>query len=170
MYNMSKKLELKKISKYDLEIIVKWRNDPKIMKYNRQFFLLNMKHQLRWFNDLSKKDSEQRMFVFKYNGNTIGVGGLIHLDKKNRSAEVSIILGETKLQHRGLGTRALQLLVNYAFQKLKLHRIEAEIFEYNKISVKLFERLNFKREAILKDSLWRNGRWWNVYIFSIIND
>jgi RimJ/RimL family protein N-acetyltransferase len=98
------------------------------------------------------------------------VGGLIHLDKKNRNAEVSIILGETKLHHRGLGTKALQLLINYGFQKLKLHRIEAEIFEYNKISVKLFEKLNFTREAILKDSLWRSGRWWNVYIFSIIND
>ena len=167
---MSKKLELKKISKHDLEIIVKWRNNPKIMKYNRQFFLLNMKYQLKWFNELSKKDSAQRMFVFRYDGNIVGVGGLIHLDKKNRNAEVSIILGETKLHHRGIGTKALQLLINYGFQKLKLHRIEAEIFEYNKISVKLFEKLNFKCEAILKDSLWRNGRWWNVYIFSIIND
>ena len=70
---------------------------------------------------------------------------------------------------KGLGTEALQLLVNYGFKKMKLHRIGAEIFEYNKISLKLFEKLNFKREALLRDGLWKDGRWWDVYTYSILN-
>ena len=165
----NKKLELKKITKHDLKIIVKWRNDPNIMKYNRQFILLNMNYEDKWFHSISQINSKRRMFVFKYGNDIIGVGGLINLDKKNRNADVAIILGETKMHGKGLGTQALELLVNFGFSKLKLHRIGAEIFEYNKISLKLFQKLNFKKEATLKDSLWRNGKWWDVHIFSIIN-
>ena len=33
------------------------------------------------------------------------------------------------------------MLIDYGFFKMKLHRIGADIFEYNKISVKLFEKL-----------------------------
>ena len=165
----NKKLELKKITKNDLKIIVKWRNDPSIMKYNRQYILLNMDHEDKWFHSISQRDSKRKMFVFKYGKDIIGVGGLINLDKKNRNADVAIILGETKMHGKGLGTQALELLVDFGFNKLKLHRIGAEIFEYNKISLKLFQKLNFNKEATLKDSLWRNGKWWNVHIFSIIN-
>lgn len=164
-----KKLELKKIRKEDLGTIVKWRNNKEIMKYNTQFFLLNIEYQNRWFNTISKKDSKQIMFVFKYGGDIIGVGGLIHLDKQNKNADIAIIIGETKMHGKELGTRALRLLVDYGFQKMKLHRIGAEIFEYNKISVKLFEKLNFKKEGMIRDALWRYGRWWNIYKYSILN-
>ena len=30
------------------------------------------------------------------------------------------------------------------------------------------EIIKFKQEAILKDSLWRDGRWWNTYVYSIL--
>ena len=164
-----KKIELKKIKKEDLETIVKWRNNKEIMRYNTQFFLLNTEYQNQWFNKISKKDSKRIMFVFKYGNDIIGVGGLIHFDKQNKNADIAIIIGETKMRGKGLGTQALQLLVDYGFQKMKLHRIEAEIFEYNKISIKLFEKLNFKKEVMLKDALWKHSRWWNIYKYSIIN-
>ena len=164
-----KKLELKKIKRKDLETVVKWRNNSEIMKYTTQFFLLNMEHQNNWFNDISKKDTDRVMFVFTYGKDIIGVGGLIHLDKQNKNADTAIMLGETKMHGKGLGTEALQLLVNYGFKKMKLHRISAEIFEYNKISLKLFEKLNFKREALLRDGLWKYGRWWDIYTYSILN-
>ena len=165
----AKKLELKKIRKEDLTSIIKWRNDSEIMKYNTQYFLLNMEYEEKWYGDIIKKDSKNKMFVFKYGKDIVGVGGLIHLDNQNKNADVAIILGESKMHGKGLGKKALQLLVDYGFNKMKLHRIGAEIFEYNKISLKLFEKLNFKKELEMKDYLWRDGRWWKVFTYSVIN-
>ena len=45
----TKKLELKKIRKEDLRSIIKWRNDSEIMKYNTQYFLLNMEYEEKWY-------------------------------------------------------------------------------------------------------------------------
>ena len=165
----TKKLELKKIRKEDLRSIIKWRNDSEIMKYNTQYFLLNMEYEEKWYDDIIKKDSKNKMFVFKYGKDIVGVGGLIHLDNQNKNADVAIILGETRIHGKGFGTKALQMLIDYGFFKMKLHRIGADIFEYNKISVKLFEKLGFTKEGVLNDYLWRSGKWWNLYKYSIIN-
>jgi RimJ/RimL family protein N-acetyltransferase len=130
-----------------------------------------MKNQRKWFIEISKEESLRKMFVITVKGgNPIGVCGLINIDKENKSADVAIILGEKNQRGKHFGSESLKLLVNYGFKKLKLHRIGAEIFEYNKRSVNLFEKLNFKLEATMRDRLWREGKWWDVYLYSILSD
>ena len=141
---MSKqKFELIKIRKGDLKQIIKWRNDSKIIRFNTQFFLLNMEYQKRWFEEITKKNSKSRMFVFRYGEEIVGIGGLIHYDYQNKNADIAIILGETKIRGKGFGTKALGMLVEYGFNQMKLHRIGAEVFEYNHESEKLFTKSNF---------------------------
>ena len=48
----TKKLELKKIRKEDLRSIIKWRNDSEIMKYNTQYFLLNMEYECTFVDEI----------------------------------------------------------------------------------------------------------------------
>tara|TARA_A100001037_G_scaffold239144_1_gene218666 strand:+ start:1782 stop:2294 length:513 start_codon:yes stop_codon:yes gene_type:complete len=164
-----KKFELKNIKKQDLKTIIRWRNDSRIIKFNTQFFLLNMEYQKKWFKEISAKKSKNKMFIFKYGNEIVGIGGLIHVDYENKNADIAIILGESKIRGKGFGTKALEMLVEYGFKKMKLHRIGADIFEYNKISLRLFEKLKFKKELEMKDYLWRDGRWWKVYTYSRIN-
>lgn len=164
-------VKLRSVKKSDLEIIRDWRNSLDTREFNTQFTLLNMKNQRKWFGAISKEESSRKMFVITgKGGNPIGVCGLINIDRENRSADIAIILGEKKQRGKHLGSESLGLLVEYGFKKLKLHRIGAEIFEYNKRSVSLFERLNFKLEAIMRDRLWRGGRWWDVYSYSILSN
>lgn len=165
------KINLRQVTKNDLQIIRDWRNTKGIYEFNTQFTLLNMKNQKNWFKQINEKNSNRIMFIATNKKNQpIGVCGLVHVNKIDRYADAAIILGEQKLHGKGLGSEILQLLIQYGFRKLGLRRIGAEIFEYNQISVKLFEKLGFKREAIMRETLWRNGQWWNVHIFSLLND
>jgi len=166
-----KKVNLRKVVKNDLKKIRDWRNSPGIWDFNSQYILLNMIHQKDWYASISIKNSERRMFLIQLKkGIPIGICGLINIDFQQKSAEVAIILGEKEIHGEGIGTEVLRLLLEYGFKKLKLHRIYAEIFENNIISVKLFERLNFKYELTLKQRLWRKGKWWNVFVYSILEN
>ena len=49
---MNDKIVLSEIKKKDLELLKKWRNNPRILKFNTQYFLLNMEHQKRWFDEI----------------------------------------------------------------------------------------------------------------------
>ena len=165
-----KKLRLRKVTKKDLKLIRDWRNSSSIRSFNTQFVLLNLNYQNLWFNEISEKNTQRIMFMIELNGMPIGICGLIHLDKTNKHAEVAIIIGETELHGKGFGTFALSSLIDYGFKKLNLHRISAEIFEYNTNSIKLFKKLNFKYELTFYDRLWRKGKWWNVYQYSLLKN
>ena len=167
--NQKIKMQLKQIRKSDLKLLIQWRNSKNIFPYNTQYFLLNSKIQTDWFNSL-QNDSSRKMFMISYNKIKIGICGLIDIDYKNKNANIAIIIGKTQLHAKGLGTMALSNLLNYGFKKLGLHRIGAEVIEYNKTSIHLFEKSKFKIDAIYRDVIWRNNRWWNMYSMSILKD
>lgn len=165
----SANINFRRIKEKDLEILRDWRNSKGIREFNRQFTILNMVDQSNWYKQINKKNSDRVMFMITDKmKRPIGICGLIHLNLEDRCADVAIIIGEQKLHGKGIGSKALYKLIKYGFERLNLHRIGAEIFEYNTISIKLFEKLFFKHEATQRDSLWRNGRWWNVHIYSCL--
>lgn len=167
--NSKSKIQLKKITKSDLKLLIEWRNSNKIFLYNTQYFLLNLKMQMEWFNSL-QNDSSRKMFMILHENVKIGICGLIDIDYKNKNANIAIIIGKTQLHTKGLGTMALSNLLNYGFKELGLHRIGADVIEYNKTSIRLFEKSKFKIDAVQRDGIWRNNRWWNMYSMSILKD
>jgi UDP-4-amino-4,6-dideoxy-N-acetyl-beta-L-altrosamine N-acetyltransferase len=167
--NQKIKIKLKEITKSDLKLLIEWRNSNKIFRYNTQYFLLNSKIQIDWFNSL-QNDLSRKMFMILYENIKIGICGLIDIDYKNKNANIAIIIGKTNLHGKGFGTTTLSNLLNYGFEKLDLHRIGAEVIAYNKTSVHLFEKSKFKIDAIHRDVIWRNNQWWNMYSMSILKD
>ena len=167
--NQKIKIQLKQITKSDLKLLIEWRNSKKIFPYNTRYILLNSKTQTDWFNSL-QNDSSRKMFMISHENVKIGICGLINIDYKNKNANIAIIIGKTQLHAKGLGTMALSNLLNYGFKKLGLHRIGAEVIEYNKTSIRLFEKSKFKIDVIHRNVIWRNNRWWNMYSMSILKD
>jgi ribosomal-protein-alanine N-acetyltransferase len=60
---------------------------------------------------------------------------------------------------RGYMTEALRLMLDYAFRKLKLHRLEANIQPTNLSSIALVKRAGFVREGYSRRYLKIGGRW-----------
>lgn len=161
-------MNLRKVKKKDLATIRDWRNSEGIREFNTQYIYLNMENQTNWFNSIQKNSDRIMFIITNKKKKPIGICGLIHLDKKNHNADVAIIIGNKTLHGKGYGFESLSLLVKFGFEQLNLHRIEAEIFEYNHKSKMLFKKLNFKYEVTLKESLWRNGKWWNIHLYSLL--
>ena len=75
-----------------------------------------------------------------------------------RSAYLGYYIGE-RYSYRGYMTEALQLVLKYAFQTLKLHRVEANIQPGNVSSIALVKRAGFTQEGFSKRYLKISGRW-----------
>jgi len=160
-------ISLRKVKFEDLKFLRDWRNTPVIWENNTQFILLNLKQQNLWFKKINSNISKEKMFtVIDEKQNPIGICGLVQIDEDNKNAKVAIIIGNTKNHSKGIGTESLNLLLSYGFNKLKIHRIDAEVIEYNKKSLNFFKKLGFKQEAVMRDYIFRNGKWWNLFIFS----
>lgn len=164
-------IRLRKINKKELSLLRDWRNSSKSFEYSGQFKLLNMADQYNWFNQLSQKNLNRIVFMIMDNHKkALGTCSLTNIDRNNKSAEVGIMIGDINSQGKGYGKESLRKILDYGFNNINLHRIEAKIFEFNKISLRLFERLNFKYESTSRESLWRNKKWWDIYVYSILSN
>ena len=97
-----------------------------------------------------------------------GIGTIIlsNIDMKNGTAEVHVKLAVANNRGKGYGTDAVNTIVKYAFNEMRLNCIYAEILEYNQPSIKLFEKCGFKKEGTLCSRIYKGGKYINLMSFS----
>ncbi len=85
-----------------------------------------------------------------------------------RSANLGYALHK-HYEGKGLMQDALEVAIEYAFEELMLHRIEASTLLDNIKSQNVLERMGFKLVGINEKYLYINGKWQDHYTFSLIN-
>ena len=88
----------------------------------------------------------------------IGRCVLFHFDEPNQRAEIGFILNR-EYWRRGLMRQAVEAVIQFGFNRLNLHRIEADVDPDNVASLALLESLGFKREGYFAER-WLVGDEW----------
>ncbi len=76
---------------------------------------------------------------------------------------------DQQFQSKGIATEGIAHVIQFAFKRLKLHRIEANIMPDNLASIKVIEKLGFKKEGFSEQYLKINGKWEDHLRFALIN-
>lgn len=108
----------------------------------------------------------QFVIVEKENDKIIGDLGIHFLDGDNKQAELGCTLNKF-FQHKGYATEALVRVIDYLFNELNKHRIIASIDPGNRNSIRLVERIGFRKEAHFIESLLINGTWVDDVIYAL---
>ncbi|MFA6905888.1 MAG: GNAT family protein [Sphaerochaeta sp.] len=74
------------------------------------------------------------------------------------------------LWRQGYGAEAVASAVSYAFDALKLHRLEANIMGANEASRALVTKLGFSPEGVCRGYLFLNGRWEDHLRYTLLSD
>jgi len=98
----------------------------------------------------------------------IGSCAFSQLDGENGSALYHITIGEKDTWGRGHGTEATRLMLGHAFGPLGLHRIALFVFEFNERAIRAYRRCGFVVEGRARESIWRDGRWWDELAMSVL--
>ncbi|WP_096187722.1 GNAT family N-acetyltransferase [Evansella halocellulosilytica] len=161
---ISDRIMLRKVTEQDAETYYKWRNDPEVMQNTSPHLdLFTMSETEEFINSIVRSStSKSYMIVAKESKQPIGIISLIHLDYKNRNAECIIDIGEKEYWGNGYGKEAMQLLLNYSFRELNLHKVYLRVFSFNERAIRLYEKIGFSKEGELKDQLYRNGKWYSI--------
>jgi len=135
--------------------------------YTRQGQADRIQNALR----LSQEDRGYEFLVLlKSTGQVIGVVILSEVVRYNlQSCWIGYFLDK---EHNGKGcmTEAVKLIVQYAFEQLGLHRIEAGVMPHNAGSIKVLLKAGFHKEGIAKKNVKINGHWEDHQTLAIVND
>ncbi|OGF20436.1 hypothetical protein A2Y83_04780 [Candidatus Falkowbacteria bacterium RBG_13_39_14] len=154
----------------DIPYRVKWFNNP-----NANRFVCDLanpkttfKKEERWF-DSYLKDRNKNFFTILDGKFPFGCMGLSKINKQNKNAEAFIIIGEDDYRGKGIGKMAMKYLIEYGFQKLKLHKITLGVSENNKAAVRGYKSVGFKKEGVLKDDEYSDGKYSDLILMAIFN-
>jgi diamine N-acetyltransferase len=99
----------------------------------------------------------------------VGLIDLFEYDPRNNRAGIGIIIKSDADRNKGIGSEALQLLINYAFTQLNLRQLFANIDTGNKASINLFTNFGFREIGVKKDWNLLNGNYRDEAIYQLIN-
>jgi len=111
---------------------------------------------------------DEEIYAIEVDGNHIGNVGLHGIDRANRKASLGIVIGEKEYWSKGLGTDAMATVLRYAFERLRLHKVNLDVMDYNERAIRVYERCGFVREGVRRDELWKRGRFVNLVRMSIL--
>ena len=165
----TEQLKLRPIEIKDANALFNYRSDAVTNKF-QGFIPKNLEEVYEFINKTTTEfniiDSWFQLVIEERNSNQIiGDVGVHFIDEQQ--VELGITLAKIQ-QGKGFATEALKGIIDYLFNKLNKHRITASIDPENTSSIKLFERLGFRKEAHFKESLLINGKWTDDLIYAIL--
>jgi len=103
-------------------------------------------------------------------GHFIGEIRLWRISERNKSAMLTVYIGERSRWGQGLGTEALRLVLRQAFRSLGLRRIELNVFDFNHRAIRSYQKVGFVLEGSRRKALSRNGQEHDILVMGILKD
>ena len=163
---------LRAVEEADNIMLLSLINDPDTeMMLGGSSWPVSEAEQLKWFEHQERSRDVLRCIVaLQENEKAIGTIILSDIDQKNATGHIHIKMSKDGGRGKGYGTDAVNTMVQYAFEELRLNCIYANILSYNEASIKLFERCGFKRDGVLRQRVFKKGRFVDMLAYSKVVD
>lgn len=149
-------MTIRTFAREDIPKKVEWINNP----LNHQFLHYDLPLEVGktecWFDrNVGRKDRYDG--VIEADGVPVGLIGLLSIDGRNQRAEYYISMGEAAYKGKGIAKEASWLLLKYGFEELGLNRIYLYTEVGNTAARRLFERVGFIKEGVLRQDVRSSG-------------
>ncbi len=167
----TERLVLDRLTDKDVQEVFELRSNPETMKYIPRPLVKNHEDALEHIRMIDEK-IESNIGInwgirLKDNPKLLGIIGYYRIQPENYRAEIGYMLSPD-YHGKGIIPEAVNRLIKYGFEDLKLHSIEAVIDPENHASEKVLQKCGFVKEAHLKESDFWEGKFLDKVIYSLL--
>jgi len=165
---VGKKCYLSPVSYDDVEKYTEWINDMETGVF--VLFASNVIGVAKEKEILMHLDQNDIIFAIidKESNNPLGFCGLHNKNEIHRSAVLGITIADKNYWGHGIGTEAVQLLLDFGFNMLNLHSISLDVFSYNTRAIKCYEKCGFKYAGKKREAVFIAGKYHDVQVYDIL--
>ncbi len=162
---------LRPITEEDVDSIYECFQDEEIMYMTGTRNILT-KDQIREGLSRFNEDSTRCDFAICLveNSRVVGDLAIMEINLDDKKAIFRIALHRIEDCGKGYGAEAVQLVQQFSFEELQLNRLELQVYSHNIRGIKSYEKVGFKKEGTLRQSLYMNGKYSDEIIMSILRD
>jgi len=165
------RLTLRQVRKEDAYEIFLLRSDKRVMKYISKPLATSLNDAFQWIQVLedtwANNDGITWGISFNHDKKLIGTIGIWKIIKEHHRGEVGYSLLPDH-QRKGIMQEALKAVLDFGFNVLQLHSLEANASPENEASLKLLEKNNFIREGYFKENYFFEGRFSDTVTYSLL--
>lgn len=112
-----------------------------------------------------KNSRKDEIYTIWYKEEFAGLIGFKETDWINRKTELGYWISE-KMQGKGIVSKAVNELLRFSFQKLKMNRVQIKVAVGNEKSSKIPKRLRFQFEGIEREGEFHSGKYFDLEVYS----
>ncbi len=157
----------------DIPLFVGWLNDSETSSYLSMRAPMSEPMEEAWFKRMVEqqgKDAYHFTMCRIEDDLPIGTIGLFHIDTVNGNAGIGISIGEKTLWGQGLGTDAMNALLDFGFGQLRLERMWLEVYDFNARGRRSYEKSGFVLEGTARHAIFKRGEYHDVQLMSILRE
>lgn len=167
----TERLLLRRVIESDYPEIMELRGNPETMKFIPRPLVTTKEEALNHFKMIDEKiESNEGInwaITIKGSPKLIGIIGHYRISAENHRCEIGYMILP---QHNGKGyvTEAVDVVLEYGFNDLQMHSIEAIIDPDNIASERVLQKNGFVKEAHIVENELYEGKFWDTVIYSIL--
>ena len=166
------RLNLRRISDKDEEEVFFLRSDKEMLQFLDRDPAQSIDEARQWICTINEGIDDNQYIAWaitlKHDPKLIGTITFWNVQKEHYRAEIGYAL-HSRFQGQGLMQEAMMAVLDYGFNTMKLHSVEANVNPNNTRSIQLLERNGFVREAYHRENYYHNGHFLDSAIYSLIN-
>jgi len=171
-----KKIRLRSVELSDLDEILKHWNSLELRDFVGASSLgpASRNEEEEWIRNTWKEKRERRAYTFAIertsDSRLIGTASLFNCDWVNRSAMLGIAIYKLEDRGKGYGQESINLLLDFAFNKLNLNRVELETFDFNQRAQRCFKKVGFKEVGRKRRAHFIDGQYTDSLVMDILRE
>ncbi len=172
MYS-GEKVKLRAYKREDIPMAQEYLNDFETKKLLMPGipYPITLEEEQKWFEKQTAFGDTYNFAIETLEGEKyIGGCGINQLDWKNSVAVVGIFIGDKDYWGKGYGTDAMKVLVRFIFEQMNIHKVKLFVYSFNERAVKSYEKCGFVKEGVLRQEIFRDGKFHDEYIMGILKD
>ncbi len=165
-------LELRALEPEDLEILYKWENNADTWNVSDTLVPIS-RYILKKYLENSHKDiyeTRQLRLIIQLSDSSrpIGAIDLFDFDPFHKRAGVGILIAEKGDRRKGYAKETLEILIQYAFETLKLHQLYCSIACQNTASIELFKQSGFEITGTRNEWIWDGENYLDEHFLQLV--
>ena len=168
----TERLVLRQLTQADADDVLKLRADESVSKYIPRVPYTNIDEATSFITKITNSINDNELgywaISLKSDNKLIGTACIWNIKKEHYRAEIGYEL-HPDFHGKGIMQEAIAMLLNYAFNTMKLHSIEAVVNPKNAPSIKLLEKYSFVREAYFRENFYFNSKFSDTAIYTLLS-
>lgn len=138
---------LRSIFADELELMRAWRNDPAVRANMYTQHEISHEEHLAWWSKTQAR-TDQQYFMYEMAGTPIGISAFTAIDMQNQNS--AWVFYASPSAPKGTGIKMEYLMLEHAFNELKLHKLYCEVLAFNSPVIKLHQKFGFSVEGVFR--------------------